>query len=183
MSVTSKPIVFLLGPSGSGKTQLAVWVAEDLGFVNIEIDRWPEGDGIDLEGLRNEWNAFNLGQPAELASKIRKRANGGQKQNGAVLSFPSKLVLPISIIENAESQGFRFFILYGTGAACLDAFLRRERQTRRELSADHWILNNARSYAEFSRPEFSKYRLMALGPSRHRTRGNLVAEVKRRLFE
>jgi hypothetical protein len=51
MDKASKPILFLLGPSESKKTQLASWVAEDLGFVHIEIDRWPEGDGIDLSPL------------------------------------------------------------------------------------------------------------------------------------
>ena len=34
-----KPIVFLLGLSGAGKSQLATWIAEDLGFLWIEIDR------------------------------------------------------------------------------------------------------------------------------------------------
>jgi hypothetical protein len=181
MSAMRKPIVFLLGPSGSGKTQLAEWVAKDLQFVHIEIDRWPEGDGIDLAGLRKEWDAFlGSGQATDLASAICTRVNGARK-DGAILSFPSNFVLPTPLMEAAEEQGLRFLILYGTGAECLEAFLRRERQTGRGLDADHWILNNAGTYAEFSRPEFSTHRLMGFEQSRHRVRGDLVAEAMRRL--
>lgn len=173
--------MFLLGPSGSGKTKLAGWVAEDLEFLHIEIDRWPEGDGIDLAGLRKEWDAFlGSGQLARLAAAIRKHVQEALKQ-GAILSFPSTLVLPIQLMEAAEQHGVRFLILYGTGAECLEAFLRRERELGRGLDGQHWILNNARPYAEFSRPEFSEYRLMAFEHSRHRDRDALVAEVKGRV--
>jgi hypothetical protein len=85
-------------------------------------------------------------------------------------------------MDGAEGQGVGFVILYGTRADCLEAFLRRERQTGRGLNADHWILNNAGNYAQISRPEYSKYRLMGFNQSRHRVRGDLVAEVKRRLL-
>src|SRR5262249_17388895 len=161
-----KPIVFLLGPSGAGKSQLATWIAEDLGFVWIEIDRFPK-DGIELAGLRKEWDTFQeSGQATEMASTICDRVKLAQK-DGAILSFPSTLVLPICHIEAAERQGIRFLILYGTGAVCLEAFLRRERESGRGLDAEHWILNNAASYAEISRPEYSKYRLMAFDQSCH----------------
>lgn len=84
-------------------------------------------------------------------------------------------------MDAGEEQGLRFLILYGTGAECLEAFLQRERQTVQGLGADHWILNNAGSYAQFSRPEFLKYRLIGFEQSCHRVRGDMVAEVKRRV--
>lgn len=52
------PILFLLGSSGAGKSRLGQWIAEDLDFFWIEIDRWPDGDGIDLTDLRAEWDAL-----------------------------------------------------------------------------------------------------------------------------
>src|SRR5262249_49524626 len=119
-------------------------------------------------------------QAAEMASTIRDRVKLAQR-NGAILSFPSTLVLPTGHIEAAE-QGMRFLILYGTGADCLEAFLQRERETGRGLDTEHWILNNAASYAEISRPEYSKYRLMAFDQSCHRPRSDLVAEVRQRVF-
>src|SRR5438105_10648738 len=145
MSAMQKPIVFFLGPSGSGKTQLAGWVAEDLRFNHIEIDRWPE-DGINLEELRKEWDAFlESGQAADLASAIRNRVEEA-RMDGAILSFPGRLVLPTPRIEAAKGQGIRSLILYGTGAECLKAFLQRERQAGRGLDANFWIHNNAQAY-------------------------------------
>jgi len=153
-----KPIIFLLGPSGSGKSTVAKWTSEDLRFLHIEIDRFPEGDGIDLEGLRNEWSAFyDSRQVSNLAAAVRDRVTKDGTE-GAVLSFPSRLVLSVEHIEAGEQQGIRTVILYGTEAECLDAFLGRERKLSRGLDEDHWIKNNAFCYASFNRPQFSKYR-------------------------
>jgi len=178
----SKPIVFILGPSGSGKSMLATWAAEDLQFLHIEIDRYPD-DGIDLAGLRKEWDAFRNsdGQSTDLASVICKRVEDAEKE-GVILSFPSNLVLLPSMMDAAESQGVRFLILLGTEIECLDAFLRRERQTGRGLDANHWFKNNASEYAQISCPKYSKYRLMVFAQSGHRNRGDLVAEVKSRVL-
>ena len=52
------PLLFLFGPSGSGKSTLAAYVREDLCFLHLEIDRFPDGDGIDLEELRPVWNVY-----------------------------------------------------------------------------------------------------------------------------
>ena len=63
-----RPLVFLLGPSGAGKSTLAQWLAEDVAFLHMEIDRFPNGNGIDLAGLRMEWDAFLSGGPRILLS-------------------------------------------------------------------------------------------------------------------
>ena len=145
--------MFLLGPSGAGKSKLSEWVAEDTGFLHIEIDRWPDGDGIDLAGLRNDWNTYlESGDPSRLAAAIRKRIRNARKQ-GAILSFPSTLVLAVPQMKAAEEHGIRPIVLYGTDADCLGAFLRREAELGRGLATDHWVQNNARTYAQFSRPE------------------------------
>jgi len=175
------PIIFLLGPSGSGKTTLGSWLAEDLGMLHLEIDRWPDGDGIDLEGLRSAWDAFlRNGQAVPLAGLIRTRAVGASRQ-GAVLTFPSLLVLNPAVIRAAEQAGIRSFVLYGTRAQCLTAFLARGRATGRRLNEEQWMKNNSGSYIEYSREEFTSHRLDAFTEGGHRTRADLVEEVEKRL--
>lgn len=50
-------IWLILGLSGTGKSSFGQWLAAERGFLHLEIDP-PAGDGIDLEGLRPEWNEF-----------------------------------------------------------------------------------------------------------------------------
>ena len=175
-----EPIVFLLGPSGAGKSTLGRWLAEDCRFHHIEIDRF-EGDGIDLVGLRPEWNAFYLNDDAtSLASSIRDRvSNVGAA--GAVLSFNSMLLLDPRAIQAAERQGIRTIILYGTAADCLQAFLRREEAMQRGLDQVHWLRHNAHAYIAHSRTEYSPNRLRTFVSGKHRARNELVAEVQSRL--
>ena len=86
------PIACLIGPSGAGKSTLAARTAADLGLVHLEIDRYPPGDGIDLEGLRQVWDAFWLENDAHpLATTLRARA-ADANADGVVLSLPSGVV-------------------------------------------------------------------------------------------
>jgi hypothetical protein len=71
-------------------------------------------------------------------------------------------------------------VLYGTGAECMAAFLQRERALGRGLGVDHWISNNAQSYAAFSAPYLAPYRVSAFGRGRFRDRAALVTEAKER---
>ena len=178
-------ILFLLGPSGSGKTTLGNWLEEDtdFGWQHIEIDRWPEGDGIDLEGLRPEWDAFCTSANAKpLAITINARL-ASARFRGATLSFPSGVVLSNQHLIAAEQAGIGTLILYGTGADCMEAFLKRGRESRRGLNEDHWKLNNAHSYAEISQPIYAKYRILAFDQGQRRERVALLKEIKGRLLQ
>lgn len=176
----SVPILFVLGPSGSGKSTLASWVRNDLSFLHLEIDRFPEGNGIDLEHLRKEWDAFwNGADPQPLAAALNDRALD-TRARGVILSFPSGVVPTSSHITSAAQVGIQMLILYGTGAECLEAFLQREQASGRGLKADHWIRYNALAYAAFSLPSFAAHRLMMFENGRFRTRTALVAEVRER---
>lgn len=180
MERRSLPLLFLLGPSGVGKSTLCAWVAQDLGFLHLEIDRFPEGDGIDLEGLRGEWNAFWLrsdGHP--LAGVLMVRGHSGGHP-GVLVSFPSGVVPSAEHINAAGEAGIRLLVLYGTEAECREAFLRRERESGRGLGVDHWIQNNAQSYAAFSEPLFAPHRISAFGSGSFRSRTELVRELKKR---
>ena len=176
-----EPIVFLLGPSGAGKSTLGRWLAEDCRFHHIEIDRRFEGDGIDMAGLRPKWDAFTLNvEVTSLALSIRDRASD-VGATGAVLSFNSMLCLDPRTIQAAERQGIRTIILYGSADDCLQSFLHREATMRSGLDQAHWLRNNARTYIEHSRTEYSPYRLRTLVLGKHRQRNELVAEVRTRL--
>jgi hypothetical protein len=174
------PILFLLGPSGVGKSTLAEWIRDDLTFLHIEIDRFPDGDGVDLEGLRTEWEAFWSrcdARPIAAAINDRARASG---RSGAVLSFPSLVVLSPQHIQAAQHSGIRIIVLYGSGAECLESFLRREEQSGRRLTGEHWVQNNALSYARFSLPDYAACRVGVFAEGRFRDRGSLVAEMRQR---
>jgi hypothetical protein len=166
-----------------GKTTLGSWLRDDLDFLHLEIDRWDSGrgDGIDLEGLRGEWNAFwSSGDARRLAEAIRGRVAASENR-GAVLTFASPLVLTLQQISAAADVGIRVLILFGSEAECLESFLRRENASGRRLDANHWRLNNAGSYARFRLPEYGPYRVMAFQDGRFRDRETLVAEVRGRV--
>jgi hypothetical protein len=146
--------------------------------LHIEIDRFPD-DGIDLEGLRAEWNSFWDNSDARpLAAALNLRA---AKRPGVVLSLPSGVVPTTQHSSTAQLAGFRTLVLYGTGAECLSAFIERERVSGRGLGVDHWIRNNAHAYACFSTPDFAPHRLSVFDHGQFRSRGDLVAEVAQRL--
>jgi hypothetical protein len=178
-----KSILFLMGPSGVGKSTLAGWIAKDLGLLHIEIDRFPEGDGIDLEGLRTEWDAFWNGRNmGPITSTLLTRASSADC-SGVILSFPSGVVPSSEHLEAAEKARVRVIVLYGTGAECLGSFLRRELASGRNLSVEHWIQNNALYYARFSEPRFAAHRLLVFERGEFQDRRKLVAKVKNLLAQ
>lgn len=175
------PIAFLIGPSGAGKSTLAAWVAEDLGLLHLEIDRFPHGDGIDLEGLRPAWDAFWLDSDAQpLAAAVRERTEDANA-DGAILSFPSGVVPRDDQIAALACEDITLVVLYGSGAECLDAFLRREQAKSTRLDATHWIRHNAGPYASLSTPRFAPHRLLAFDEGGYRSRATLVNAIARRL--
>jgi len=174
------PVLFVLGPSGSGKSTLGGWIAEDLGFLRLEMDLWGR-DGTHVHGLRKEWDAYWSGADAtSLAAAIAARAEQDDR-SGAVLTFPSALVPRRQHRLAAERAAICLLVLYGTGDKCLDAFLRSEADSSRGLDEDYWVRHNARPYAEFSRPAFAPYRLDVFADGGFRARSDLVAEVAGRL--
>jgi hypothetical protein len=59
-------VVFVLGPAGVCKSELSKALALKLEYEFYEIDQHP-ADGIDVHGLRREWNELWLnGRPEPL---------------------------------------------------------------------------------------------------------------------
>ena len=142
----------------------------------MEIDRYP-ADGIDAEGLREEWDAFwNDSDARGLAVEIRKRTEMASAR-GAVLSFPSGVVPADHQIDSALREAITLIVLYGTRDECLRAFQTREAATGRNLSAEHWILNNALSHGEFGAPRFARFQVPAFSSGKFRAVGDIAKQV------
>lgn len=77
--------LFILGPSGVGKTKLGIQLALGHEFLHIEIDKFPDGDGIDLEHLRLKWDQyFKRLKARPIADELSRRA----KARGKVVLCP-----------------------------------------------------------------------------------------------
>jgi hypothetical protein len=177
----SMTILFLLGPSGVGKTQLGQWLSEDLHLLWIEIDRWPEGDGIDLAELRTEWDAFwKTCQAHPIATTLRARVLSAGA-NGVVVTFPSLVVFSAPHLAALEQSGIRVLVLYGSEQDCLAGFLKRERESGRNLPKEHWLFNNSEAHKRFGDPSYERYRLEVFQSGQRLDRATLTAKVKNRL--
>jgi hypothetical protein len=132
-------ILFLGGPSGAGKSFFASHCVATWGWLHLEIDRFLEGDGIDLENIRSEWDEFWVHLRARpLHNSLLARAGPSRK---VVLSFPSNLIFSPEHLRAGQGY-FAFAYLYGHPAHCLQAFLDREQATGRRLGAEWWNSNN-----------------------------------------
>jgi len=181
MCPSRSPLVFLLGPSGSGKSTLGAWLASDLDFRHVEVDRWSASDGIDAEGIRSQWNGFLFGGNAQPLADFIRRRSAATWHRGTVLSFPSTLVLALDHFRALAQEEVRLIILWGTEAECMQAFLQREAETGRRLDAEHWRQHNQNVFSAFSQPAFQPWRLLVFEDRGHRPRNVLVAEVQGRL--
>jgi len=175
------PIVFLLGPSGVGKSTLGAWVGDDLEFLHLEIDRWPEQDGIDYYGLRLAWNAFlSDGEATQLAGLIREFTSANQRR-GAILSFPSRLTLEPRQIESAAAAGIATVVLFATKKECLASFLEREKASGRGFTSEHFDMNNA-SFERIAARALEPYRMKVRWAGGWRSPAELVGELRGRLI-
>ena len=181
-SISDFPVLFLLGPSGSGKTTLGEALATERRFLHLNIDRFPDGDGIDIEGLRSEWDGLLAGASRSFFQAVQNRAAEAGRV-GAVLSFPSLLTFTPDRIRVFAKEGITTVLLFGSAAECRDAFVQNERLAKRvggDLMA-HWNLNNEAKYRALEAPDYDFVRLPAFKAGTHRPVDELVTEVMRRL--
>jgi gluconate kinase len=149
-------ILLILGPSGAGKSCYGSWLASAQGWLHYEIDRHPD-DGIDLNGLRSEWDIFLRDANAQpLAAILQQRLRSTSKIH-AVLTFPSNLILRPGHIQAAAQAGMQAIYLSGSESNCITAFLNREGQ--KSLTPEHWMANNLGIYLEISKPEYDPYKI------------------------
>jgi len=172
---SSPPHIFVLGPSGCGKSRIGKYFGRR-DYLHVEIDRWPDGDGIDLEHLRTEWDEFYLrGTPKSLATALAAKASSARRR-ACVLTFPSGVVLSTPLIEAGITSSIVVKYLYGSAADCIMSFLHRESEIGRNLPVEHWLANNGCAYLQVSRPEFEPYRVAVFTGRGTRVSLNRIAE-------
>jgi len=175
------PILFVLGPSGAGKTTFGRCVKTNLDFLWIDIDPMPNVDGIDLAGLRTEWDEFfNACHAGAIATTLRGRVSKGGTR-GAVLTFSSLVVFSSPQLAALKKAGIRVLILYGSQEDCLAAFLKRERETGRNLTEEHWRRHNCDTHKRLGDSSYDPYRVTVFQAGHFLDCATLMAAVKKHI--
>jgi gluconate kinase len=155
------PIWFILGPSGVGKTTVSREIAERQAWLWYEIDEFSRDDGkngIDAEAIRNEWDVYwERYSPSKLIQTLLARMKHHRKQ-GVILSFSSTLILQDERLRPLKGN-IDVVYLYGTKAQCLEAFLARERDKRRNLTVDIWKTFNTPIFKFLESEECAHHKL------------------------
>jgi len=176
--------LIVLGPSGVGKSTISQWFAADFYFLHYEADvwyknrvEWKNVDGIDLHGIRAEWENFLNGVPDPLQELLYNRAKDYNRK-GTILSLPS--TIPYELLKwYANKVGIDFIILYGSYDNCLRVFCDREKETGRNLTEKHWIDNNNHWYSQPIPSEFSQFTVHTFNNGQRKSRNELVEEISR----
>ena len=169
-------IWFVLGPSGVGKSDFGRYLADKRNWYRLEIDQFDK-DGIDIHGLRQEWDSYFYDcNPVDLIKELTARTRKAGKSH-CVLTFPGNLILNQKHI-SAAIGSIKIVYLYGSAAHCIAEFLNREQGQPRNLRIEHWINNNRTSYYEMGKPEFSANRVHVwLYSGEHRQHQDIYAEI------
>jgi shikimate kinase len=131
---------FILGPSGVGKSSFGQYLAQEKNWLHLEIDQFPN-DGINIHQLREPCdNFYHKKDSSSLVAELTQRVTS-QGKAGGVATFPGNFVLFQEHITACRSL-IAIFYLYGSAEQCINAFLKREQETGRNLSLDHWMGNN-----------------------------------------
>ena len=156
-------IWLILGPSGAGKSHFSRFLAGYKNLLHLEVDQFSiEGlgshdkRGIDIHNLKWEWILFyriKRGKP--LVKEIIRRYERA-KREGAILSFPSTIILSSTRIR-ALPQGVKVIYLFGERQFCANSFLHRERGLRRAIGLRDWEHYNNSIYAALEDPALRPY--------------------------
>lgn len=110
-----KTQLFVSGVPGCGKSTFGRWLAQQKGFVHVDMER----DGLDQHGFRQAWNKF---------------CGGGEAQSflSAVAAHPSSVILDwgfplhcIQLVQRLKDAGLKVFWFEADRLASRDHFVRR----------------------------------------------------------
>jgi adenylate kinase family enzyme len=178
--MTAHSLVFLIGYSGVGKTELAKLMVRDMGFRHFDADRGDYQNGIDVEGLRFEWDRFygDQNDAVALARTLNERINSSG-HCGAVMSFPSTATFDRSKVDIAAQSGIQTILLDGRAEWCWRAFVDRRRRRGETVQRRRWDQNNEPAIALYSTSTFDDLRLPAFRSDGSRFSGaELMAAVR-----
>ena len=148
----------ILGPSGVGKSYFSRFLAQHKNFLHLEVDTYSiEGlgsynnEGIDIHNLRREWELFYTQKTGKPLVKEITRRSKRVKREGAILSFPSTVVLSLTHIK-IMPQGVKVIYLFSERQFCINSFLQREKELGRGLGLMTWEPFNSSIYAALMDP-------------------------------
>lgn len=183
------PVVFLLGPSGVGKTTLGDALASELGMLHILFDGHPQGDGVNVNGLRSEWDKLlETRNPLPLADEVRRRIETSG-HSGAVISCSSGIMpaeddraaqwhFPRSLLGAMSAIGVRAAQLVGPLETCKEAAIRR---TTPKVTAASWEESN-KWWRGFQKSAFPENVLEMFDGEHRRPIAELVEEFRQRFL-
>lgn len=172
--------ILVFGSSGAGKSKISEVFANESNFLHYEADRWPEQDGIDFHNLRAEWDVFLAqGDPKPLYEVLVSRAKA-EKKKGTILSLPS-MIVDSELLFRAKQVPLHSIILYGSAAECIESFLKREAETGRNLTLQHWYDNNHGTYMRMSSPECAPFRVFVFNQGKRRDLNEVITEILGRM--
>lgn len=130
-------IAFIFGYSGIGKSTLGRYFEETRGWIHIEADPAsqrqinshpvvPPSDGLWTKNYFDNIKYF-------LAKNGRC---------GALIAMASTAVIDQDVAVNLDSVGVKVVCLLAAPDYCFEQFLKREKETGRDLPAHHWMANN-----------------------------------------
>ena len=172
-------MIFVVGPSGGGKSEVSNWIAADLQFLHLDIDR---RHGFGANGLRPEWHKFSSRlDVAPLAARLRDRVAVAER-SGTVLSFPSTRVLTRAQIDTARRANICTVVLWGPEAFCKEARRARELENWRTLDDGRYEKANRKAFDTYGRSEYADLRVEAfLRDGSRWPRDHMTAMIRRRI--
>jgi len=130
--------------------------------------------GYDIHQLQHEWDLLCLqGNVLPLVQALRQKVTGANKTN-CVLTFPSDVVV------SGRNRLIQICYLYGSKAHCINAFLRRELETGRNMDVNSWIQHNRDIYTAMNLPSIEPYRIHVFTrEGHHRSHADIWGEVSK----
>jgi shikimate kinase len=171
-------IIFLLGLSGSGKTTISDRLVEELNLIHINLDG---RDRLRHYDLRRAWARY-FGEhqehdPTPLISALHKHMATHEK-SGAVVSFPSNVILSREKIDVAKAASICTVVLWGTWKLCEQAARSRDPK----MNPERYAKSNREAFETYSRPEYADVRVEAFGPDDSRLDpACIITDIQQRL--
>lgn len=170
-------MIFVVSPSGAGKSTLSEWIAADLQFLHIDIDQ-PKH--FTSNHLWEEWKHFySKSDPSSLVKVVHNHIIDSNR-SGAVLSFPSNIIITHNRVKVARSVGILTVLLWGTKELCKEARRAREFIQGQTFNEKRYDISNKAAFDTYGSHDYDNVRVEAFRPDGSRwAREEIVRSISR----